>query len=133
MIHYIEECDERFYLKESTIPGAGRGVFANKSIYIGNVLRVVGVVVKEKTVAGSILGKIPIYSKYVFKNPHINGWLIPVGYGGMVNHTDNKDLRNCEITFIGGDVYYEFTKDVEKDQEILGSYGAGWNGWNVNI
>ena len=42
-----------------------------------------------------------------------------MGYGGMVNHTDNPLQKNCEITHIGGDVYYVFEKDVEKDEEIL--------------
>lgn len=133
MIHYLEECDNRFYLKESTIPGAGRGVFALKSIKKNDFLRVVGIVIKKNSISGKIMGKIPAFSKYVFVNPAINGWLMPVGYGGMVNHTDNKEERNCDIVSIGGDVYYLFSKDVQKDQEILGSYGDNWSGWHVNI
>ena len=56
-----------------------------------------------------------------------------MGYGGMVNHTDNPLQKNCEITHIGGDVYYVFEKDVEKDEEILGNYGSNWEGWSLTI
>jgi hypothetical protein len=133
MIHYIEECDSRFCLKESRIPGAGRGVFTLKAIKKNDFLRVVGVVIKRNSIAGNILIKMPAFVKYVFVNPAIPGWLLPTGYGGMVNHTDNIEERNCDITFFGGDVYYLFTKDVEPDQELLGTYGDNWGGWNVNI
>ena len=129
MIH-VEEQDTRFYIKESTIPGAGVGIFAKVDIKKNDFLRVVGVVIAENTVAALIMREIKPIKIYSFNNPQILGTLIPAGWGALVNHTDNEEKRNCEITPIGGDVYYIFTKDVNKDEEVLGNYGNDWCGWN---
>ena len=131
MIHYIEEKDPRFYISDSLIPGAGSGVFANTNIKKNDFLRIIGICIKSKTIAdliGIFIKKIHIYC---FANAEVPGILIPMGFGGMVNHTDDITKRNCEITHIGGDIYYVFTKNIEKDEEILGNYGENWGGWNL--
>ena len=133
MIHYIEEKDPRFYISDSKIPGAGKGVFAKVPLKKNDFLRIIGTVVKSKTIVDFISSKIKIIHVYCFANPQISGFLIHMGYGGMVNHTDNPLQKNCEITHIGGDVYYVFEKDVEKDEEILGNYGSNWEGWSLTI
>lgn len=129
MIHYMEEKDPRFYLAPSTIEGAGSGVFAKVPLKKNDFLRIIGLCVKSKTIADLLTSKIKNIHVYCFANSPIPGFLIPMGYGGMVNHTDDLNKRNCEITHIGGDVFYVLTKDVEQDEEILGNYGNNWEGW----
>lgn len=129
MIHYIEEKDPRFYIAPSTIDGAGNGIFTSVAIKKNDFLRILGVVIKRNTIADVISYNIRQIHIYSFSNREIQGVLIPMGYGGLVNHTDDIEKRNCEITHIGGDIYYVFTKDLEKNEEVLGNYGEGWQGW----
>ena len=43
---FIEESDDRFYIKESSLPNAGWGCFAKTSLSKGDHLEVIGVYIK---------------------------------------------------------------------------------------
>lgn len=55
-----------------------------------------------------------------------------MGYGAIVNHTDDKEKQNVELRWIegrvrrnkdSGDVVYMALRDIEPGEEVLGNYG----------
>ena len=129
----VEENDTRFYIAESTLPQAGRGLFAKKPISKGDYLEIIGIQVK----AGSISNSCTEYAnKYKFAASANKKYIvIPLGYGGMVNHAPEESSQNVAITYIknhkpknpaAGSVVYKFLRDVDSDEEILGNYGGEW-------
>ena len=84
----VQENDHRFYVAASTIPGAGRGVFAREHLQAGDCLEVLGILVAP----GSISDLCTAYGDaYKYR---VNGkLLIPLGFGGMVNHSSYPNLE----------------------------------------
>jgi len=128
---FVEEKDKRFYLAPSKIKDAGMGVFASEDISKESFLEILGIMVD----VGSVADNCTEYAKnYKFAANFADKYdrhIIPVGFGAIVNHTDDKEFQNVELRYIkhssqnpaaGAAVYY-FTKDVKKDEEILGNYG----------
>ena len=134
----ITENDNRFYVRESTLPDAGLGLFARVKIPKGSFIEIIGVMVKRGSVADQCTR---FAENYKFAASDKDYCLIPMGYGGMVNHANTKEQQNVVIknvkakvpnkkikelrgilSFTGEAVYY-FTRDVEPDEEILGDYG----------
>jgi SET domain-containing protein len=123
----IEEKDDRFYVSQSTQPGAGRGLFASKRIKKGDDLEVIGVLVDR----GSVADLCSSYAdEYKFAADYADSFkkhIIPMGYGGIVNHANNKRDQNVEIRYVkreGEEIcVYHFIRDVEKNEEVLGDYG----------
>ena len=131
----VEEKDKRFYLEKSKIEDAGIGVFASENINAGSVLEIIGVMVK----IGSISDQCSQFaSNYKFAADFSDKYdrhIVPLGFGGMVNHTNDKNQQNVELRYIkrstnneaSGSAVYYFIKDVKKGEEILGNYGKKWN------
>jgi hypothetical protein len=127
---FIEEIDERFYIAPSTLPNAGYGCFAKFFISKGSWLEIIGVYIKTNGIADQCTE----YAKrYKFAGgPQMNAKIVPMGYGGMVNHSDDPKLKNCELIFDkginkrsqhAGQVVYKFLRDVLPDEEVIGNYG----------
>ena len=127
---FVEETDTRFYIKESTLPNAGYGCFANTFLKQGDWLEIIGVYVKT----GGIADECTHYAKrYKFAgSDQMNAKIVPMGYGGIVNHSDNTSLQNCKLVFDkglvkrsqhAGQVVYKFTRDIMPDEELIGNYG----------
>jgi len=138
----ITEADQRFYVKESTIPDAGLGLFAKHPIPKGSFLEIIGVLVER----GSVADQCTSYANNYKFGSSQEGWVIvPMGYAGLINHTDSKEKRNVEIRNVrakipskkrkeyrdvmsySGEAVYFFLRDVPKDEEILGNYGHEWD------
>jgi hypothetical protein len=124
----VEETDLRYYVKESTLPNAGLGLFAKEPLKKGDYLEVMGPVVKK----GSVADQCTHYAKrYKFAALNTEFKIVPMGYAGLVNHTDDPAKQNCELTIVpdqprnplSSHVCYVFTKDIAVDEEILGNYG----------
>lgn len=127
---FVEETDNRFYIKESTIPNAGFGCFAKEKIKKSDYLEIIGIKVKY----GSLIDLCTKYAKnYKFSaEGNFEECIIPMGYGGMVNHTDDQDLQNVAITYLPPDVpvrnqhagraVYMAIRDIEENEELLGKY-----------
>jgi hypothetical protein len=139
----IEENDDRFYIKESTMKLAGKGLFAKRKIKKDEFLPITGVMVKRGSVADQCTY---FFNSYKFaanikvKNDLVNigdYLILPLGYAGIVNHTDNIAIQSVEIRYVGdqypqtsqhhGKAFYWFLRDVEQDEEIFGNYGHKWN------
>lgn len=127
---FVEETDTRFYIKESTLPNAGWGCFANQFLHKGDWLEVIGVYVRK----GGIADQCTHYAKrYKFAgSPKMDAKILPMGYGALVNHTDEPLLQNCALEFKpglnkrsqhSGQVIYRFIKDIMPNEELLGNYG----------
>jgi hypothetical protein len=131
----IEENDERFYLKKSTQPNAGLGVFASKDLKKGDFIEIIGVMVKKNSIADVCTSYANNYKFAAAYDNEYDMHIVPMGFGGMVNHANNKEEQNAEIKYIehkiinsaAGKAVYYFIKDIKKDEEILGNYGENWN------
>jgi hypothetical protein len=129
-MNFVEETDTRFYIQESTLPNAGYGCFANTFLKAGDWLEIIGVYVKT----GGIADQCTHYAKrYKFAgSPKQNAKIVPMGYGGIVNHTENPTLQNCRLEFAAGlnrrsqdsgQVIYRFIRDIAPGEELIGNYG----------
>lgn len=128
----IQEKDDRFYIAESTQPGAGRGLFAARDIKKGEDLEVVGVAVEMGSPADVCTSYADAYKFAADYSDSYTRHIIPMGYAGMVNHANEEKDRNVDIKYVKkrGVVVcvYQFLRDVRKDEEVLGDYGDGWRG-----
>lgn len=125
----IEENDTRFYSDHSTLPGAGLGCFAKELIKKGDYLEVIGVMVKK----GGVADKCTHYAmRYKFAGSKLDTKIIPLGFAGLVNHTDDKLLQNVEIRNVRGlqkrsldasEIVYMAIRDILPGEEVLGNYG----------
>jgi len=130
----VEEKDKRFYIKESNIKDAGMGVFASEDIKKESYLEIIGVMVN----VGSVSDQCTDFAKdYKFAAQYEDKYtrhIIPMGYAAIINHATEEKDQNATIRFINknnknpaaSSAVYFFTKDIKKDDEILGNYGEKW-------
>src|SRR5436305_14517537 len=85
---FLDETDDRFEVRESTIPGAGLGVFARADLPAGATLEVVGVLVRR----GSVSDRCTHFADH-HKYRVGDNLLVPVGFGGLVNHSADPNLE----------------------------------------
>lgn len=112
----LDETDDRFEVRESTIPGAGFGVFARVDLPAGAVLEVIGVLVRRESVSDRCTH---------FADHHKfrvgDRLLIPVGFGGLVNHSTTPNLDKV----IDGDrVLLRTLRAVAAGEELFFRYPA---------
>lgn len=110
----LDESDDRFELRPSTIPGAGHGVFARVGLPAGAVLPVIGVLVRRESVSDRCshfadCHKFRIGDKL----------LIPLGYGGLVNHSNQPNL---EKVIEGDEVSLRTVRPVTAGEELFFRY-----------
>jgi SET domain-containing protein len=136
----INEKDKRFYIAESTQKNAGLGLFASESIEKGEYLEVIGVMVDKDSISDHCTAYANHFKFAADYSDSFTKHIIPLGYGGIVNHANEKQDQNVEIRYIkkGKEsiCVYWFLKDVKKDEEVLGNYGEGWNSmsrWVENV
>jgi hypothetical protein len=112
----IEELDDRFYVALSTVPGAGDGLFTKVALAKGDRLRVVGVRVRAKSAAD-------MCTRYADTHKFRVGddLLIPVGFGGMMNHSANPNMQKVVE---GENVFLEALRVVAAGEELFFSYSA---------
>ncbi len=114
MITIIEN-DDRMYIDVSTISGAGNGLFAKIPLSEGDRLEVIGVLVP----AGSASDVCSRYAdRYKFRVGDF--LLIPLGFGGMVNHSERP---NVEKVIEGHSVYLRTTRPIPAGEELFFRYG----------
>ena len=111
----IAESDPRFYVADSAIPGAGRGLFAGVPLAAGDELRVVGVVIPADTTSDECTR---YADEYKFRVG--DSLLIPVGYGGMVNHS--SEAPNMEKVLVGTALFLRTLRPIAVGEELLFRY-----------
>lgn len=115
--------DPRFSIRPSTIPKAGFGLFAESLIKKGDILYVFGISISKF----HDINKCSNYARnYKFSDPKDSErCIIPLNYAGMINQ-NSEDYKNAIISNDGENLYFEFTRDINKDEEIFTYYGDGW-------
>ena len=110
----VNETDDRFYIAESTVPGAGRGLFARVPLSTGDRLAVIGVLVAPDSLSDQLTA---YTDEYKLRLGSL--LLIPLGYGGMVNHSADPNL---EKQVEGDSLYLRVTRPVQAGEELFFSY-----------
>ena len=112
----LDETDERFYVDHSTIPGAGRGLFAGVALRAGDRLAVVGVRLRRD----SLSDRCTSYAdEYKFRAGDFV--LIPCGLASMANHSAAPNLVKV---IEGQDVFLQLLRDVPAGDELCFTYSA---------
>ena len=120
----MNDSDERFAVGESTIPGAGRGLFARGPLAVGDRLRMTGVLVP----AGSLADQCTAYAdEYKLRaGAHL---LIPLGPGALVNHSATPNLLKVVE---GENVFLQVLRPVRAGEELLFAYSDyARQRWNI--
>lgn len=130
-MYLIEETDERFYIEKSTIDTAGWGCFTKELMKKGDFMEIIGALVRT----GSTADNCTHYAKrYKFAaSEKKDAKVVPMGFGGIVNHTDDKEKQNVFLTYLpknrqkksihATQVVYMALRDIQPGEEILGNYG----------
>ena len=84
----IDETDDRFELRPSTIPAAGLGVFTRVELTVGATLEVIGVLVTHESISDRCT-HFADHHKFRLGDK----LLIPAGFGGLVNHSVDPNLE----------------------------------------
>jgi SET domain-containing protein len=110
----LDETDDRFYAAPSTMPGAGRGLFARVPLRAGERLTLVGVLVRPDSAADRYTHFADAYKV------RAGGYLlVPFGVGGMANHSGHP---NVEKVVEGETVYLQLLRDVSAGEELCFAY-----------
>ena len=111
----VNEEDVRFYVADSTIPGAGNGLFTKVPIRKGELLEVIGVMVRRDSPSDRC-SHFCDHHKFRVGEDLL---LIPLGFGAMVNHSPTPNLQKV---FAGDRVYLEALRDLAANEEVFFTY-----------
>ncbi len=111
---------EKIYISDSSIPNAGRGVFASVDIKKGESIEISPIILIPEDQIRHL--KDTELLNYYFKWNNQAG--IALGFGSIYNHsyepnaTYKKDLKNNLLEFVS-------LRDIKKDEEITVNYNYG--------
>lgn len=111
---FVDEADERFELRPSTIPGAGLGVFARADLPAGSTLEVIGVLIRRESVSDRCT-HFADHHKFRLGDK----LLIPLGLGGIVNHSTNPNL---EKVIDGERIVFRALRPISAGEELFFRY-----------
>lgn len=106
--------DHRFEVRESTISGAGRGLFAALNLEPGERLEVLG----PRVTAESLEDQCTAFADgYKFRmGDHL---IIPLGISGMANHSETPNLKKV---IEGNRIYLEISRPILAGEELFLHY-----------
>ncbi len=108
------EADPRFEIRGSTLPNAGRGLFARVALAKGEMLHAAGVLMEP----GSVADECTRYADaYKFRVGDL--LLLPTGYTGLANHSDTP---NAEKAVLDGRLVLRMMRDIACGEEIFFRY-----------
>lgn len=128
-MYIVEETDNRFEIKKSTIDTAGWGCFAKELIKKGDFLEIIGIIVKP----GSLSDQCTHYAKrYKFAaSERQDAKIVPMGFGGIVNHTNDEEKQNVFLTYLprnrskrsvhSTQAVHMALRDIQAGEELLGN------------
>ena len=107
------------YIFESTIKGAGRGLFAGKDYKKGDIIDINPFI--ETTTIGDI-------TSYSWRCPWDNSiTLIVLGNINFINESQNDNSFIFHYDKMNKKIMTKATKEIKKDEEIFTNYGVGYN------
>jgi hypothetical protein len=110
----IQPEDTRFEIRPSTIPQAGRGLFARVDLPVGERLEICGVLIVPDSITDQCTGWADAY-KIRFSNTLI----LPTGFAAIVNHSDRPNVMKREIH---GKYFFEVSITIQKGEELFFKY-----------
>jgi hypothetical protein len=113
-VYVVHETDRRFRIAESTIPGAGKGLFAEVALAEGDELEVVGVLVLAESDSDHCS-----YYADEYKIRVGQYLMIPLGYGAVVNHSSEP---NMEKVIDGHRVCLRALRPIDPGEELFWRY-----------
>ena len=114
MTPIVDETDDRFELQPSTIPEAGLGVFARVDLPLGATLDVIGVRVKRESLSDRCT-HFADHHKFRIGDE----LLIPLGLGGLVNHSATPNL---EKVIDGNRFFFRTLRPIAAGEEVFFRY-----------
>ncbi len=114
----------KIYVSSSTIPHAGRGIFASEHIKKGEIIEVCPVIELSWLDFHHI--KQTLLNNYIFTwNKNRKTIAVGLGCSSLYNHS----YENANATYIkkyrAKKLIYQALQDIGKDQEILVNYNSG--------
>lgn len=116
--------NDKIYVAQSRIKGAGRGVFALADIKKGDVIEICPIIIfrdkDDKRILTTVL------QHYVFEYDKTSSFLA-LGYGSLYNHslTPNAryEIEEYDDPAVGSLLYFIAAKKIRKGEEICINYG----------
>jgi hypothetical protein len=114
MTPFVDETDDRFELRPSKVDGAGLGVFAKLDLPAGSTLDVIGVLIPRESLSD-------LCTHFADQHKFRLGdkLLIPLGLGGLVNHSSNPNL---EKVIEGDRVFFVAIRPLAAGEELFFRY-----------
>ena len=145
----VGHCLTNVHVARSTIPGAGKGVFASRAFKKGEVIEVSPVLAVGANDAAELSGESSVFLNYCFAHPKLSIALMPIGTVGALNHGGASANVAYDLHFWGGwhtaekilsktpesileskfaDIFFQYTaaRDIAKGQELTIDYGSAW-------
>ncbi len=118
------------YVGESTIPGAGRGLFAAEDIPKGTLVTVVNEAVDQfrddTYVRGMTPRELGAYAFHAYRiNEDTGLWILNTDNEQFTNHSTDPNIARAGAEEVGiGDYHEEVAiRDIPKGHEIVSDYG----------
>ena len=111
---FLDEADDRFELRASTISDAGLGVFARIPLPVGATLEVIGLLVDRNSLSDRCTHFADHHKFRVGEK-----LLIPAGFGGLVNHSSEPNL---EKVIEGDRVFLRTVRPIAAGEELVFRY-----------
>ncbi|HEX7042906.1 MAG TPA: SET domain-containing protein [Patescibacteria group bacterium] len=113
----------KIYLSKSTIPNAGRGVFANQDIKAGQVIEICPVIEFPKKDLEHL--RQTILRNYYFQWGKGNETVAAcLGFGSLYNHSYEPNATYMKH-WENATIHFNAIKDIAKDEEITVNYNHG--------
>lgn len=104
------------YIKQSAIPGAGRGTYAASQIQMGDVIEVCPVIEIPKSETGHVFNSILAIYLFFF-GPDKDRAMIALGFGSLYNHASEPNA-SYNMNFSDMTITFQAAKTIQKDEEI---------------
>tara|TARA_B100000686_G_scaffold201976_1_gene208984 strand:+ start:1367 stop:1798 length:432 start_codon:yes stop_codon:yes gene_type:complete len=110
--------DSSFEIRESSLKGAGRGLFATKNYKEGDIIEVCPTVLVDNDMDGGNL-----ITHYLFSSHSGDETLVAFGYCSLINHSEEKWNCTWEVSEDDKLVKMFAIKDIQIGEEFFSHYG----------
>lgn len=117
---------EKIYIGESTLPGAGRGVFAKEAIQAGERIEQCPVIALENAKDRARLRKTGLVNYYFLWGEKRDHAAICLGWGAVYNHSFAPNARYEKVMEDRRMDFYAL-RDIRPGEEILVNYNGDPN------
>ncbi len=113
------EHDKNFRIKKSTIPGAGRGLFAKNGLLVGDVIDTYKGEFKTPEEYNNGLSVYGMWNRGLV----IDAYRTQSCISRLINDGRDERENNCRFVSYMGNVYVVVIRNIRAGEELLASYG----------